>query len=175
METLSVILVGDSPHKGPVLQNFDISFVVSLNKLLNKKSRRRWFETPSRPCDIVPVMQRNSFPKRALLPAPATRGRMVRAMRQHGYDRHTFVSAHFVIIWLENRDELQKSWSINTTFFSVCSCCLVQSSDELDRPWHDRNDGVCHKNTNGLNLAAHRGKNVCKEVCLLIRLINRKK
>ena len=38
-----------SPHKGPVTQSFDVFFDLCLNKRLNKQSRRRWFETPSRP------------------------------------------------------------------------------------------------------------------------------
>ena len=37
----------DSPHKGPWKRNFDIFFDLRLNKLFNKQSRRRWFETPS--------------------------------------------------------------------------------------------------------------------------------
>ena len=28
----------DSAHKGPVMQSFDVFFIVSLNKLLNKQS-----------------------------------------------------------------------------------------------------------------------------------------
>ena len=36
----------DSPHKGTVLWSFDVSWVLSLNKLLNKKSICHWFGTP---------------------------------------------------------------------------------------------------------------------------------
>ena len=36
----------------PATQKFDISFVVSFNKLLNKESNYRWFETPCRPCHV---------------------------------------------------------------------------------------------------------------------------
>ena len=32
----------DSPQKGAVMRNFDVCFVVSLNKLLNKWSRCQW-------------------------------------------------------------------------------------------------------------------------------------
>ena len=41
METLSELLAfcegnADSPHKGPVMQSFDVFFVVSLNKVLER-------------------------------------------------------------------------------------------------------------------------------------------
>ena len=36
----------DSPHKRPVIRSFDVSFDVSLYKLLDKQSSCRWFETP---------------------------------------------------------------------------------------------------------------------------------
>ena len=32
------------PHKGPVMYSFDVSFIVGLNKLLNKESTCRYFE-----------------------------------------------------------------------------------------------------------------------------------
>ena len=38
----------DSPHKGPVMQSFDVSFVVSQIKLLNKLWSNRWFQMPWR-------------------------------------------------------------------------------------------------------------------------------
>ena len=34
----------DSPHRGPVMQSFSVSFVVSLNKLLNQQFSCWWFE-----------------------------------------------------------------------------------------------------------------------------------
>ena len=43
----------DSTHKGPVMQNFDIYFVVSLNKLLKKHSISQWFEMPLCSCDLT--------------------------------------------------------------------------------------------------------------------------
>ena len=36
----------DSPYKGPVMRSLHISFVATLNKLLNKPSNCQWFETP---------------------------------------------------------------------------------------------------------------------------------
>ena len=36
----------DSPHKGPVMGNFDVFFDVALNKLLNKQLNCQWFEIP---------------------------------------------------------------------------------------------------------------------------------
>ena len=39
----------NSPHIGPITRSFDVFFDLHLNKRLNKQSRRRWFETPSRP------------------------------------------------------------------------------------------------------------------------------
>ena len=35
----------DFPHKEPVMQRFDVSFVVRLNKLLNKQPSFLWFKT----------------------------------------------------------------------------------------------------------------------------------
>ena len=40
----------DSPHNGPVLRIFDVSFVVSMERLLKQESSCRWFE---RPCDAT--------------------------------------------------------------------------------------------------------------------------
>ena len=57
METFAALLAlcegnppvtGGFPSQRPVTRSFDVFFNLSLNKLLNKKSRRWWFETPSR-------------------------------------------------------------------------------------------------------------------------------
>ena len=42
-----------SPHKGPEMRNFDVSFAVNPYKLLNKQSSRRWNETPWSSCDAI--------------------------------------------------------------------------------------------------------------------------
>ena len=42
----------DSPYKGPVMRSVDVLFVASLNKLLNKQSSGRWFETPWRSSEV---------------------------------------------------------------------------------------------------------------------------
>ena len=47
---------GGFPHKGTVMQRFDISFVVGLNKLLNKRSSRRLFETTWCPCSVIVML-----------------------------------------------------------------------------------------------------------------------
>ena len=39
----------NSLHKGPVTRGFNVVFDLCLNKQFSKQSRRRWFETPSRP------------------------------------------------------------------------------------------------------------------------------
>ena len=36
-----------------VLQSFDVFFVVSLDKLVNKQSSFQWFEMPWRSCDVT--------------------------------------------------------------------------------------------------------------------------
>ena len=41
----------DSPHTGPIMWSFDISFVVSLNKLLKKLLSCQWFQMPWYSCD----------------------------------------------------------------------------------------------------------------------------
>ena len=41
-------LTGEFPSQGPATRSFDVFFDMCLNKLLDKQSRRRWFETPSR-------------------------------------------------------------------------------------------------------------------------------
>ena len=58
METFSTLLAicegnlpvtGWFPSQRPATRNFDVFFYLLLNKRLSKQSRRRWFETPSRP------------------------------------------------------------------------------------------------------------------------------
>ena len=49
----------NSPHTGPVIHGFDIFFVASLNKRLNKESSCRWTDSPWRSCDVT---KRNHFP-----------------------------------------------------------------------------------------------------------------
>ena len=58
METFSALLAlcgGNSPAtdefpaQRPVTRSYDVFFDLRLNKRLSKQSRRRWFETPSRP------------------------------------------------------------------------------------------------------------------------------
>ena len=41
-------VTGLFPSQRPVTRSFDVLFDLSLNKRLNKQSRRMWFETPSR-------------------------------------------------------------------------------------------------------------------------------
>ena len=43
----------DFSTKKPVISSFEISFNASLNKLLNKKSSSRLFETPWHSCNIT--------------------------------------------------------------------------------------------------------------------------
>ena len=40
---------GEFPSQRPVTRSFDVFFDLHLNKRLNKQSRRRWFQKPSRP------------------------------------------------------------------------------------------------------------------------------
>ena len=41
-------VTGEFPSQWPVKRSFEVSFDLRLNKQLNKQSRIRWFETPSR-------------------------------------------------------------------------------------------------------------------------------
>ena len=41
-------VTGEFPSQRPVARSFGVFFDLCLNKRLNKQSRRRWFETPSR-------------------------------------------------------------------------------------------------------------------------------
>ena len=44
----------DSPHKGPAIWNLCVYYVVSLNKLLNRRQPScQWFEVPWSPCGIT--------------------------------------------------------------------------------------------------------------------------
>ena len=43
----------DSLHKGPVMQSFDILFIVSQNKLLNKQLDCQWIEIIWQSCKIT--------------------------------------------------------------------------------------------------------------------------
>ena len=58
METFSALLAlcvgnssvtGEFPSQRPVTRSFDVFFDLRLNIRFSKQSRRRWFETPSRP------------------------------------------------------------------------------------------------------------------------------
>ena len=58
METFSALLAlcagnslvtGEFPSQKPVTRSFDVFLNLRLNKRLSKQSKRRWFETPSRP------------------------------------------------------------------------------------------------------------------------------
>ena len=42
-------VTGEFPSQRPVTRSFDVFFDLPLNKRLSKQSRRRWFETQSRP------------------------------------------------------------------------------------------------------------------------------
>ena len=42
-------VIGEFPSQRPVALSFDVFFDLCLNRRLSKQSRRRWFETPSRP------------------------------------------------------------------------------------------------------------------------------
>ena len=53
---------GASPRKDSMMRNFNISFITTLNILLNKQSISWWFETPWFPCDIVFISASNQFP-----------------------------------------------------------------------------------------------------------------
>ena len=57
MKTFSALLAlcegnspvtGEFPSQRPVTRSFEVFFDMRLNKRLSKKSKRRWFETPSR-------------------------------------------------------------------------------------------------------------------------------
>ena len=65
METFSALLAlcagnssvtGEFPSQRPVARSFDIFFDMRLNKRLSKQSIRRWFETPSRSCDVTVML-----------------------------------------------------------------------------------------------------------------------
>ena len=58
MENVSALLAlcegnPSATHKTPGMSNFDISIVVSLNKILHKQSSYWLFVTPSRSCDVT--------------------------------------------------------------------------------------------------------------------------
>ena len=68
METLSALLslcegnpalTSGSHRKRTIMQSFDVSFVVSLNSLLNKQSSCKWFETPWRDVTVMRYLQRD--------------------------------------------------------------------------------------------------------------------
>ena len=74
METFSALLAlcerklpvtGEFPSQRPVTRSFDVFFDLCLNKRLNKRSRRWWFETQSRPlwchCNWYSWHRDNSF------------------------------------------------------------------------------------------------------------------
>ena len=51
----------DSPHRGSVKWTFDVSFDVSLSKLLDKQSNGWWFERSRRLCCVTVLEYRNKI------------------------------------------------------------------------------------------------------------------
>ena len=50
----------DSPHKGPIMWNFQYFFVVSLSKLLNRQWSCRWSEVSWYSCYVI-IMHNNIY------------------------------------------------------------------------------------------------------------------
>ena len=46
-------MTGGSHHKGPIMRNCNVSFNISLKKVLEKQSICRWFKTSWRSCDVT--------------------------------------------------------------------------------------------------------------------------
>ena len=55
----------DSLHKGPVIWSFTFVFPTSLNNVLDKQSRRRWFETIWCSCEVT-VWYIAAYPKKSV-------------------------------------------------------------------------------------------------------------
>ena len=55
------LVTGEFPSQSPVTRSLDVFFDLRLNKRLSKHSRRRWFETLSRPlwrqCNEYPALR----------------------------------------------------------------------------------------------------------------------
>ena len=47
----------DSHHKKSIMRNFHVTFVFVLNKLLNKQTSCRWFETQGRSCRVTVLLR----------------------------------------------------------------------------------------------------------------------
>ena len=50
---LTMITSINAPYMGPGMRTFDVVFIFSPNKLLNKQSSCQWFYTPLRSCDVT--------------------------------------------------------------------------------------------------------------------------
>ena len=65
LDTLSAltlpVLCDGFPSQKPVMQNFDIFFLIRLNNLLNKRSSCRWLKTPWRPCGVTVISYLNGI------------------------------------------------------------------------------------------------------------------
>ena len=105
MEALSVLLtfvnkrrsLVDSPHREPVLWSFDVPFVVSLNKQLNKYLNRLWIETQWCLCDVTVMTWFNHC------------GHIMAGILQTSYSPSISRKISFLLWW---------SWQKN----NVCSC-----------------------------------------------------
>ena len=98
----------ESPHKGPVMQSFDPSFIVNLNKLLNKQMRWQWFGTD------VKVIER-------LLEIMVARSTL------HKYISHS--SQHCVCWWLATVrcQGICRHSDVDVLVLKTCECWNVNS------------------------------------------------
>ena len=105
------------PSQMPVIRSFDVFFDLRLNKLSNKHSGRRWFETPSRTLPggiMVPVPGGSQTRQRAGIIRDATCGSTrITGCRYHPTREST---VHILIITMNSLRETPISYYDNNSF-----------------------------------------------------------
>ena len=99
------------PHRGPVMQTFDIFFEVSQDKLLHKQSRCWWFEMPCHSnCHIYPTIPLNLHTARIL--TSHTKGQPG-PERPRSFHIYMFVTIKLILLIMFNLIYIQdQKWSI---------------------------------------------------------------
>ena len=99
---------GGFPSQRPVKRSFDSGFDLHLNKRWSKQSRRRWFETPSRPSLLYRehVLQHHPLDRYHIYVSPSNCGIQCNISRPtiHSINMHIncFASISFVVFLLNS-------------------------------------------------------------------------
>ena len=103
----------DSPHIGPEMWNFDVAFVVSMNKFLNKQSSFWWYEMSWHLHDITVMYMNISF---------------IAVMSHEGYGVRN--PSWWFVQWQERTKETLTHWG-RVTHICVSKLTIIGSDNGL--------------------------------------------